>query len=642
MFRRGRLVLHARGYTLHPTGFSLVEVLAGVVIIVALAAIAVPLFLNQQEKAEEGRFQSDLAAVGRIAMHAMTIDAPVTYSDGRISFEGDSGEPEQVVTVPGDVEADFPSGTVPAPGDCVTVTTSARSGTYCIPGSPSTPVTGAGSLNVEYENQSFTRGSNLTQLSPTIAGATGNASYLISGTLPEHVTFQPTTGVFTGPASHEWGSLSQVEDIDNGWFESWGVDAASDGSVFVTGQLFGDMRFGSHEVSSSNTWYGTWITAKLSPAGDWLWVTAVEPPEATSYAAPMSVHALPDGGAVVAGAVSSGQWWTNPPAINIAFGDTNFSVDGTVGVVARIDASGQWAWATPVSLADSYTFLQQIVGINDENIIVTGVSSPSVAAVALASGTVEWSVELPYNMHAAGITDEGNIVGVIRTPANMFVHITSGNLSTVSQPGRTIGTAVVALSPAGEWLWVSNGPNVQLPWKSDGSQVVSGNRLVVADGTTAAIIDATSGTTLSQHSTNIGSAQLERFNVSNDALYLFGATPPNAGGTLGAWVARYDLANIDAGPTWETTADMSAGASEIWAATVGQDGHLALGGPFDGTGIIQDVTVSTEPSGYFFARISPAGEWLMPLPAGFPANLTVTAIDETGATAHTNITLSID
>lgn len=67
-------------------GFTLVELLVVVVILAALAAIAVPIFMNQKGKADDSVMRSDLSEASKMLSTAMGMSVPL-YGTGTSSIE---------------------------------------------------------------------------------------------------------------------------------------------------------------------------------------------------------------------------------------------------------------------------------------------------------------------------------------------------------------------------------------------------------------------------------------------------------------------------------------------------------------------------------------------------------------------------
>lgn len=87
-------------------GFTLVELLIVVVIIVALAGIAVPILLNQKDKAEGAALTSDITVASRIVAAASASGQPVRITGTTLGLVSDNGPLEldtQTMTTTGTV-----------------------------------------------------------------------------------------------------------------------------------------------------------------------------------------------------------------------------------------------------------------------------------------------------------------------------------------------------------------------------------------------------------------------------------------------------------------------------------------------------------------------------------------------------------
>ena len=73
-------------------GFTLVELLVTVVVLAVVAAIAVPVFLNQQAKASAAAAQANLGVLASAIKTGYGLDSTPTVSGGVLSYVSEAGE----------------------------------------------------------------------------------------------------------------------------------------------------------------------------------------------------------------------------------------------------------------------------------------------------------------------------------------------------------------------------------------------------------------------------------------------------------------------------------------------------------------------------------------------------------------------
>ena len=122
-------------------GFTLVELLVVVVILVVLAAVAVPIFLNQRSKAVDAKAQTDLSGIASVLRNGQSVGATPTIVGNVASYTSTEAGDQRFTSSNTLTEK---AGNSYAPGGtwCVSVTPSGGTGSFHITNALATPATG--------------------------------------------------------------------------------------------------------------------------------------------------------------------------------------------------------------------------------------------------------------------------------------------------------------------------------------------------------------------------------------------------------------------------------------------------------------------------------------------------------------------
>lgn len=371
-----------------------------------------------------------------------------------------------------------------------------------------------------------------------------------------------------GPAEVEFYALA------GGRGEAYAVSTFADGSAIVAGR--GGGTFGSSTTASSM------FVARVAPDGSWAWARG---PGATSSEYGYAVAALPDGSALVAGQFAG----TAP------FGSFNLvSAGGTDIFVAKIDANGEWLWATRAGGADSEEALS-ISAQADGGAIVSGSFGSGTASfgttslnlvdgsdayVARIGPTGEWewatsaggpNAEIAQSVSA--LPGEGAIVTGFFTGTMSF-----GSDVLTANVGNDV--FVAKISQAGAWEWATKGGGL--------NATVSQSVAVLPDG----------GALVAGYF--FGSA-------------VFGGTTLTSAGVDDAFVARISSAGEW---TWAIRGGGSRQASAQSLAALPDGGGIVTGHFIDAASLGAFELTGAGGNDVFVARVSPGGDWTWAVGAG--------------------------
>ena len=145
--------------------------------------------------------------------------------------------------------------------------------------------------------------------------------------------------------SHPLAGFTRAGGTSNDYTKS--VAVLADGSSIVTGNFQGTATFGTTTLTSAGG-YDVFV-AKIDASGNYEWATPASGSSNKFDARGVSV--LADGSSIVTGEFSG----------TVTFGSTTFKSAGGYDVfVAKIDASGNYEWATPAGGTGLYVWKQYL------------------------------------------------------------------------------------------------------------------------------------------------------------------------------------------------------------------------------------------------------------------------------------------
>jgi len=267
----------------------------------------------------------------------------------------------------------------------------------------------------------------------------------------------------------------------------YAVSALADGSSIITGFFDGfpsPADFGSYSLTTSRSTQALFV-AKVNQDGAFVWVTKAG---GDRFELGVGVSALADGSSVVAGAFASTVAIGTLPSLTSSGSQDLF--------VAKLDAGGQWIWATSAGGAGGDDLAKGVSVLADGSSIVTGAFAGAATFGTLAplagtltdlfvakldaSGQWVWAT----GAGGSGTDDYGSAVSVLRDGSSIVTGsfdaaATFGALPGITGAGRSIFVAKVGA--LGQWVWATSAGGVAgvdegtgASTRTDGSSIVTG------------------------------------------------------------------------------------------------------------------------------------------------------------------------